>query len=431
MSTRKDAMNQSLRHNTSRLAHLDMRGGGQIVVHDGYAYVGHMKPPFGTSIIDVSNPLKPRVVSTIDVGSQYSHTHKVRVVGDIMITNVEQDRRHFFRKATQLQSRADALQSVLQREPDNAELAQDMGISQKQLLDLRAVNERGYEEGGFKIWDVSNRAEPRLLAYQRTYGFGVHRFDMDEHYAYISTEMEGYLGNILVIYDISNPARPEEVSRWWMPGQHIAGGEVPDWQGYGHRLHHALRVGDELWASVWHAGFRVIDISDIKKPRTRAEYNYHPWVVEPTHTALPASSLMGGRRVAVVGDEEHDHRRGQPHAGLWLFDVTDLDQITPLSTFHVSEMDSPWARAEGRFGLHQFQEHIDDNLVYCAWFAGGLRIVDIKDPMCPEEAGFYIPEPVAGNASPQSNDVDLDNNGLVYLLDRNNGLDIIEYTPHG
>ena len=85
-------MKQSLERNTSRLSHLDIPGGGQIVVQDGYAYVGHMKPPFGTSIIDVSDPCKPKIVSTIDVGSRWSHTHKVRVAGDIMITNVEQDR---------------------------------------------------------------------------------------------------------------------------------------------------------------------------------------------------------------------------------------------------------------------------------------------------------------------------------------------------
>jgi hypothetical protein len=252
---------------------------------------------------------------------------------------------------------------------------------------------------------------------------------MDEHYAYISTEVEGYVGNILVIYDISTPDHPREVSRWWMPGQHLAGGETPHWNGYGHRLHHALRVGDELWAAVWHAGFRVIDISDIGAPRTSAEYTYHPWVVEPTHTVLPAAKRLNGRRVALVADEEHQHHHGQPHAGLWLFDVTDLDRIHPLSTFHVSEMDSPWARAEGRFGMHQFQEHIDGDVVFCAWFSGGMRAVDISDPTRPAEGGFYIPPPRPGQKSPQSNDVDVDRRGLIYLLDRNAGLDILEYTP--
>lgn len=422
-------MSDSLSHNTTRLSHLDIQGGGQIVVVDGHAYVGHMKPPYGTSIVDVSDPRHPKVTSTIEVGSPWSHTHKVRVVGDIMITNVEQDRRHFLRKGANIDSAIQALRSSLGREPSHTELASEMNVTDEQLQDLHAANARGYNEGGFKVWDIKDKYNPKLLCYQRTHGFGVHRFDMDERYAYISTEMPGYIGNILVIYDLNDPTSPEEVSRWWMPGQHLAGGETPGWSGYGHRLHHAMRVGNELWAAVWHAGFKVIDISDIRQPVTRAEYNYHPWVVEPTHTVLPATQLINGRRIAVVGDEEHDHRHGQPHAGLWLFDVTDLDNITPVSTFHVSELDSPWARSPGRFGLHQFQEHIDNQYVYCAWFAGGLRIVDISDPAHPSEAGYFIPEPLGDNPSPQSNDVDVDDQGLIYLLDRNSGVDIIEFNP--
>jgi len=424
-------MKQTLSLNTQSLSHLDLEGGGQIVVSDGYAYIGHMKPPHGTSIVDISDPRKPRVTTRLET-SPWSHTHKVRVCGDIMITNVEQDRRHFLRRhAQQLVAARESLANSLGREPEPAELADAIGLTLDDLGDIESALARGYDEGGFKVWDISDRSNPRLLSYTRTHGFGVHRFDMDECYAYISTEMPGYIGNILVIYDLANPEKPEEISRWWMPGQHLAGGETPAWEGYGHRLHHALRVGDELWASVWHAGFRVIDVSDITQPRTRATHTYHPWVVEPTHTILPVTPRIDGRRIAVVADEEHEHRHGQPHAGLWLFDITDLDDIRPLSTFHVSEMDSPWSRGPGRFGMHQFQEHIDDHLVYCAWFAGGLRIVDISDPLRPQETGFYIPAPTAGEPSPQTNDVDVDERGLIYLLDRNCGIDVVEFQPHG
>ena len=41
-----------------------------------------------------------------------------------------------------------------------------------------------------------------------------------------------------------------------------------------------------MWAAVWHAGFRVIDVSDITKPATVAEFDYHPPFPEPTHTIL-------------------------------------------------------------------------------------------------------------------------------------------------
>ena len=62
MNARDDA---SVAHNVRRLGALDIPGGGQVVVQDGYAFVGHMKPPHGTSIIDVSDPTAPKVVAEI------------------------------------------------------------------------------------------------------------------------------------------------------------------------------------------------------------------------------------------------------------------------------------------------------------------------------------------------------------------------------
>jgi hypothetical protein len=183
-----------------------------------------------------------------------------------------------------------------------------------------------------------------------------------------------------------------------------------------------------MWAAVWHAGFRVIDVSDITKPATVAEFDYHPPFSEPTHTILPLPNTIDGRRIAVAVDEEHDHRPGALHAFMWVFDVTDFNNVQTLSAFDVSEMDSPWSRAAGRFGAHQFREKMDSTQVYLTWFSGGLRIVDLADPFKPTEVAHFIPEPINGNPSPQSNDVDVDGNGLIYLLDRNAGFDILDRT---
>ncbi len=372
-------------------------------VAGNYAYLGHItnRERLGTSILDVSDPRQPRLVSQIRLDHPDSHSHKARVVGDLMIVNVEQNQGALGRKAENLASESTA-----------------------------------YDAGGFKLYDVSHRSAPRLIAHHRTFGRGVHRFDMDSRYAYISTEMRGYVGNILVIYDLREPARPGEVSRWWLPGQHVAGGEKPAWRGRRNRLHHALRFGDELWAGCWHAGVRVIDVSDIRAPRTIGEYNYHPPYPEPSHTFMPVPSRIGGRRIALAIDEEdHAHdadelerRRGRPHGCLWILDVTDLNKMQPLSLFEVSELDSPWARATpGRFGAHQFQEHMEGTLVYCAWFSGGVRIVDVADPFAPQEVGWFIPEPAAGKAAPQTNDVEVDARGLIYIVDRYAGFDILEF----
>ena len=422
---------QPVSKNIIHLSSLDIPGGGQVTVDNGLAFVGHMDAPNGTTIIDVKEPSNPKILKQIFLDDELSHTHKVRVAGDIMITNVEQAQRHLLRRGEKLPDLTRELTSSLGRPPLDKEIAEALRLPENKLSDIRKFLANGYNDGGFRVWDISDPRNPELLSYVRTHGFGVHRFDMDEKYAYISTEMEGYIGNILVIYDLADPRNPTEVSRWHMPGQHLAAGEKPFWKGYKNRLHHALRIGDELWAAVWNAGFQVIDISDITKPITIASHNYHPPFPEPTHTALPCEQLIDGRRIAVVVDEEHEHTPGQPHAFLWIFDVTDTNNIHALSTFYVRETESPWSTCKGRFGAHQFREKIDSTLIYITWFSGGLRVVDIADPFLPKEIAHYIPTPPDKFPSPQSNDVDVDENGVIYLLDRNRGLEILKLENSG
>jgi len=80
-----------------------------------------------------------------------------------------------------------------------------------------------------------------------------------------------------------------------------------------------------------------------------------------------------------------------------------------------------------RFAAHQFAERTPATLVYATWFSGGLRIIDVADPLAPKEIGWFIPEPAGGRPAPQSNDVTLDDRGLIYLVDRNVGFDILEH----
>src|SRR6516164_884625 len=219
-------------------------------------------------------------------------------------------------------------------------------------------------------------------------------------------------------------------------GQHVEGDETPSWPGRRHRLHHALRFGDEMWASCWHAGFWVVDVSDLARPKTAGAYNYHPLFPEPTHTVMPVPDRIGGRRIAVAIDEEdqalsaseEEARRGRAHACLLTFDVSDLGAIKPLGQFQMSELDSPFSRTSGaRFGAHQFCERMAGTVVYAVWFGGGLRIIDVADPLGPREIGHFIPQPAAGRSAPQSNDAALDERGLIYMVDRHVGFDVLEY----
>lgn len=428
----------AMARNVRRLGHIDLPGAGQVNISGRYAYVGHIpnKDDLGTSIVDIADPANPRVIAAVKVGDLASHSHKVRVVGDIMVVNHERNMTPVGRRAEQMPAVRRELREKLGREATRAELAGRLNITEANVIEVEEAEKRPYRNGGFRVFDISDRSGPKLLQHQLTGGSGVHRFDMDDRYAYISTEMDGFLGAMLVTYDMRNPAKPEEVSRWWLPGQHIAGGETPSWQGKRHRLHHALRFGNEMFASCWHGGIRIVDVNDIAKPKTVASYNYHPPFPEPTHTFMPMPGKIGGKRIALSIDEEdqaqsaneEEARRGRLHAGICVFDISDYANVKPLSIFEVSELDSPFARTPGaRFGAHQFHERMTGTLVHAVWFGGGLRIIDVADPMAPREVGSFIPDPAGGRPAPQSNDVMLDDRGLIYIVDRHVGFDVLEF----
>ena len=434
-----ESPNGALARNVRRLGHLDLPGAGQVTIAGNYAYVGHIpnKEDLGTSIVDISDPAKPRLVATVNVGDPTSHSHKVRVAGDLMIVNHERNPTAAGRRAQDMPAIRRGLREAFGRDPTRAELLQKLNLTEADLAEIEKDEAQPYRNGGFRIYDVSKPAAPKLIHHQLTGGIGVHRFDMDERYAYISTEMDGFVGNILVAYDLRDPKKPQEVSRWWMPGQNIAAGEKPSWSGKRHRLHHALRFGNEMFASCWHGGFRIVDVADLTQPKTVASYNYHPPFPEPTHTVMPVPGKIGGKRIALTIDEEdqaqsaneEEARRGRLHAGICVFDVSDYANVKPLSLFEVSELDSPFARKpSARFGAHQFHERMTGTLVHAVWFGGGLRIIDVADPMAPREVGYFIPEPVGGRKAPQSNDVMLDSRGLIYVVDRHVGFDVLEYT---
>src|SRR3972149_2502911 len=142
------------------------------------AYVGNMVSPDGTLILDVSDPKKPREVARLGMvaGAQ---SHRGRVPNALMRVN---------------------------REFVSPQLAP---------RDFR---------GGLGVYDVSDPRNPKRICEWTTAGKGVHRFDFDGEFAYISATEEGYVGHIMKILDLRNPAHPEEVGRWWIPGQWTAGG---------------------------------------------------------------------------------------------------------------------------------------------------------------------------------------------------------------
>src|ERR1700730_130866 len=155
-----DAMNtmerQTLARNVRRLGHLDLPGAGQVTVRGSHAYVGHIPNPvhLGASIIDIGDPRQPRVVATVTLDDHDSHSHKVRVVGDVMIVNHERNMSRIGRRAEQLPAARAELAAALRRQPTAAELAAKMNVSESDLREVEAAAGERYQNGGFKIYDV-------------------------------------------------------------------------------------------------------------------------------------------------------------------------------------------------------------------------------------------------------------------------------------
>jgi len=75
--------------------------------------------------------------------------------------------------------------------------------------------------------------------------------------------------------------------------------------------------------------------------------------------------------------------------------------------------------------------------------SGGIRAVDIRDPFSPVEVGYFVPETTENtielcieidgtefcDAAIQTNNVNIDDRGYIYAVDRSNtGLHIVELT---
>jgi hypothetical protein len=252
----------------------------------------------------------------------------------------------------------------------------------------------------------------------------VHRFTFDGRYAYISPEMDGYVGNIVMILDLHDPTRPKEVGRWWMPGQWTGGGEQPAWSGRHHRCHHPIRAGNRLYVSYWHGGFVILDIEDMGKPRFVSGLDWSPPYITPTHTALPLPFPLHGRRIMLAADEDVAKTAPGPPSFMWLVDITDERHPVPISTFQVPGVDG---EPQPEFtGCHQPCERVTGTEIPVAWFAHGLRVVDVANPHAPREVAHFLPEPPAGHSRVSSNDVEVDGRGLLYLIDRGRGLHILE-----
>jgi hypothetical protein len=116
-----------------------------------------------------------------------------------------------------------------------------------------------------------------------------------------------------------------------------------------------------------------------------------------------------------------------------------------VSTWTVPESSGRFCDRGGRFGTHSSNENMTpiyyNRVLFIAHFNAGVRALDVRDPFNPKEIGFYIPaitdktdKRCVGTGAAekckvaiQTNNVDVDDRGYIYIADRaNTGLHILE-----
>jgi hypothetical protein len=261
----------------------------------------------------------------------------------------------------------------------------------------------------------------------------------------------GFRSAIIQVWDLNDPQHPKFVSRMWIPGQ--KDGE-PGFEGQ--YAHHPIvdEPNKRLYAGFRNAGHAAAwDISDLARPKLlwvvdtnppgRGPHTVSPIVYQEVPN-FPKDSLP--RTYAFVVDEAGGDDDMMPCSGprskAYMFDITVETRPFPISTWQVPV--GNFCQKGGRFGPHQPAETVngdlnrfEDKLAWVAYFNAGVRVVDLADPYSPRERGFYIPRtnershPIAKGQPTviQINDVDLDHRGLAYATDRvGTGLFVLEYT---
>src|SRR6202789_776581 len=136
-----------------------------------------------------------------------------------------------------------------------------------------------------------------------------------------------------------------------------------------------------------------------------------------------------------------------PHDA-WLKDITNINAPWPIATLSVPYFAGDFWHRSARFGAHHTNWEIYapyyGRLAFVSWFAGGLRVWDIRDPVSPRAVAYFIQKPTGREipecganlegqtvctSEPYMDIVEVDDRGFIYGQDRAGaGVTILQLT---
>jgi hypothetical protein len=180
--------------------------------------------------------------------------------------------------------------------------------------------------------------------------------------------------------------------------------------------------------------------------------------LQGAHSAIPLGKMKipefsqdaagAERDVVMIVDEAlvNECQAAETRQMVWFVDATVESRPMVVSNYNVREAGDFCTRG-GRFGAHSANESMDpvfhQKLAFLTWFNAGVRAIDIRDPFNPKEVGYFIPSiteatdrrciKIEGQdrcrTAIQSNNVETDDRGYIYVVDRaNTGMHILELT---
>ncbi|AFI91121.1 hypothetical protein EXT68_08485 [Pectobacterium parmentieri] len=401
--------------NMRLIGHSDQGGrpdGVQVMVHRGYAYIGHMVSQ-GVSIVDVRDAKNPKPAGFITAPPGTWNIHLQTYDDLLLVVNA----RDLFADAS---------------------FAEEKVYYTRSVAETVSTKQQGKSwSAGLRIFDISMPDKPREISFLPLDGIGIHRiWYVGGRWAYVSALLDGYSDYIFLTIDLADPQRPEVAGRYWLPGMHTAGGETASWpEGKRYALHHAIISGDTAYGSWRDGGLTLLDVSDRTNPQLISHRNWSPPFGGGTHTALP----LPDRDLLVVLDEAVLDNQEDGEKLIWVFDIRDPSNPVSISTFPQPK-EADYVKKGAHFGPHNLHENrpgsfISSSLIFATYQNAGVRAYDISNPYQPKETGALVPAAPTRMVDKrpgrpqiiQSCDVFVDADGIIYSTDYNAGLSIIEY----